>query len=69
MRSTLETFMAMRMIGVHLPTADGRELILTRHTEPEPPPRLLLDRLGLRFPAQPAPRIVAASAPGQGTMS
>jgi hypothetical protein len=35
-RSVLEKFAAMQMIDVHLPTADGRELVLTRYTEPEP---------------------------------
>ena len=25
----------MQMIDVHLPTTDGRELLLTRYTEPE----------------------------------
>ena len=35
-RSVLEKFAAMQMIDVHLPTTDGRELLLTRYTEPEP---------------------------------
>jgi len=35
-RSVLEKFAAMQMIDVHLPTTDGRELVLTRYTEPEP---------------------------------
>jgi hypothetical protein len=30
------------MIDVHLPTTDGRELVLTRYTEPEPELSLLL---------------------------
>src|SRR5437868_13943015 len=32
----LEKFAAVQMIDVHLPTTDGRELVLTRYTEPEP---------------------------------
>jgi len=60
-RSALETFMAMQMIDVHLPTADGRELVLNRYTEPEPPLRLLLEKLRLTLPAQPAPRIGAVA--------
>jgi hypothetical protein len=48
------------MIEVHIPTTDGRELILTRHTEPEPNLRLLIDTLKLQLPAQPPPRITAA---------
>jgi hypothetical protein len=51
------------MIDVHLPTTDGRELVLTRYSEPEPELRLLLDKLKLDLPAQPPPKITAASAP------
>jgi hypothetical protein len=40
------------MIDVHLPTTDGRELVLTRYTEPEPELRLLLQKLKLELPAQ-----------------
>ena len=29
----------MQMIDVHLPTTDGREIILTRYTQPEPEQR------------------------------
>jgi hypothetical protein len=47
----IEKFAAMQMIDVQIPTADGRELLLTRHTEPEL--RLLLDKLKLELPAQP----------------
>jgi hypothetical protein len=48
---------------VHLPTTDGRELVLTRYTEPEPQLRLLLQKLKLELPAQPPPRIAAAFPP------
>jgi hypothetical protein len=44
---------------VHLPTTDGRELVLTRHTEPEPELNLLLNSLKLELPAQPPPKITA----------
>ena len=33
-RSALEKFAAVQMIDVHLPTTDGRELLLTRYTSP-----------------------------------
>ena len=56
-RSALEKFAAMQMIDVHLPTTDGRELILTRTTQPEPELQLLLDKLQLQLPAQPPPKI------------
>ena len=37
-RSALEKFAAVQMIDVHLPTTDGRELLLTRYTQPEAAP-------------------------------
>src|SRR5215813_18467 len=62
-RSVLEKFAAMQMIDVHLPTADGRELVLTRYSEPEPELSLLLQKLRLELPAQPSPRITTAPKP------
>jgi transposase len=56
-RSAVEKFAAIQMVDVHLPTTDGRTLILSRYTEPEPEQQLLLDRLRLRLPEQPPPRI------------
>jgi hypothetical protein len=44
---------------VHIPTSDGRELVLTRYTEPQPELKLLLDKLRLALPAQPRPKITA----------
>jgi hypothetical protein len=41
-RSVLEKFSAVQMIDVHLPTTDGREVILTRYTQPEPELQMLL---------------------------
>lgn len=61
-RSVLEKFAAMQMINVHVPTTDGRELLLTRYTQPEPELRLLLDKLKLDLPAQPPPKISTAAA-------
>jgi hypothetical protein len=58
-RSAIEKFTAVQMIDLHVPTTDGRELVLTRHTEPAPKLRLLLDALKLTLPAQPQPRITA----------
>ena len=55
-RSVLAKVAVLQMIDVHLPTTDGREIILTRTTEPEPELRLLLDRMNLKPPAQPPPR-------------
>jgi transposase len=59
-RSVLEKFAAVQLIDVHLPTTDGRELQLTRYTQPEPELQLLLERLRLELPAQPPPKITAA---------
>jgi len=60
-RSALEKFAAVQMVDVHIPTSDGRTLILSRYTQPEPDLQLLLARLKLQLPAQPPPRITAAS--------
>ena len=62
-RSALAKFAAVQMIDVHLPTTDGREIILTRTTEPEPDLRLLINRLNLVLPAQPPPKIAAVALP------
>ena len=60
-RSALEKFAAVQMIDVHLPTTDGRELLLTRYTQPEPELRLLIQQLKLQLPPQPPPRIATGS--------
>jgi transposase len=59
-RSALEKFAAMQMIDVHVPTTDGRDLVMTRTTQPDPELQLLLDKLKLQLPAQPPPRITSA---------
>ena len=59
-RSVIEKFAAMQMIDVHVPTTDGRELLLTRYTEPDAELRLLLDKLKLALPAQSPPKITTA---------
>lgn len=56
-RSALGKFAAMQMIDVHVPTTDGRELVMTRTTQPEPELQLLLDKLKLQLPQQPPPKI------------
>ena len=59
-RSMLDKMAAIQMVDVHLPTTDGRTVLLSRYTEPEPDQLLLLQRLKLQLPAQPPPRIAAA---------
>ena len=56
-RAVLEKFAAVQMIDVYVPTTDGRELSLTRYTQPEPELKLLLDKLKLSLPAQAPPKI------------
>ena len=62
-RAVLEKFAAVQMLDVHLPTTDGREVVLTRYTQPEKELQLLLDQLKLTLPAQPPPKITAPAKP------
>jgi transposase len=61
-RSVLEKFSTVQMIDVFVPTTDGRELNLTRYTQPEPELKLLVEKLKLTLPAQPPPKISPAQA-------
>lgn len=61
-RSVLDKFAAVQMLDVQIPTTDGRQLTLTRYTEPEPELRLLLEKLRIELPTQPPPKITAAQA-------
>ncbi len=58
-REVLDKFKTMQMVDVHVPTTDGRELVLSRYTQPEPEHRMLLDLLRLTLPEQPPPKITA----------
>jgi len=62
-RVVLEKLRAMQLLDVHFPTTDGRELIITRYTEPEPDQQLLLAQLGWMLPEQAPPRIGATKEP------
>jgi hypothetical protein len=61
-RSVLEKFATVQMIDVYVPTTDGRELSLTRYTQPEPELKLLLEKLKLTLPTQAPPKITAHEA-------
>ena len=61
-RAVLDKLRAIQMVDVHLPTTDGRELVLSRYTQPEPDAALLLRQLRLQLPAQPPPRLYAQTA-------
>jgi transposase len=60
-RAVLETLEEILMVDVHLPLEDGRVLVMPRYTQPESQQRLVLEKLGWDLPAQPPPRIKAAS--------
>jgi len=60
-RAVLEKLAVIQMIDVELPTTDGRTVILSRYSEPEPDQRLLLQSLKLDLPDQPPPKITAAT--------
>ena len=60
----LDKMAAIQMVDVHLPTTDGRTVVLSRYTEPEPDQLLLLGQLKMALPAQPPPRIAAANVAG-----
>ena len=59
-RAVLEKFATLHMLDVHLPTTDGRTLILSRYTQPEADHQILLEQLELHLPPQPPPRLSAA---------
>jgi transposase len=61
-REVIAKFKTMQMVDVHLPTTDGRELTLSRYTQPEAEHRMLLDQLRLSLPCQPPPKITVAQA-------
>jgi transposase len=56
-RAVIEKMAAIQMIDVHLPTTDGRKVILTRYTHPEADQQMLIEKLKLVLPAQPPPKI------------
>ena len=62
-RAVLDKMAAIQMVDVHLPTTDGRTVVLARYTEPEPDQAVLLQRMKLHLPAQPPPRIASTNVP------
>jgi len=62
-RSVLDKMAAIQMVDVHLPTTDGRAVILSRYTEPDADQAILLQRLKMSLPDQPPPRITAVDVP------
>ena len=62
-RAVLNKMAAIQMVDVHRPTTDGRTVILSRYTEPEPEHAMLLQRLKINLPDQPPPRIMSNGTP------
>jgi transposase len=56
-RAVLEKMATLQMLDVRIPVLDGRELLLTRHTEPSGDVAMLLTHLNLTLPPQPPPKI------------
>ena len=56
-RAALRSMSAIRMVEVHVPTTDGRVLVMPRYTEPEAQQKMVLETLKLELPPQPPPRI------------
>lgn len=50
----------IQMIDVHLPTTDGKQVVLSRYTQPEKDVSMLLACLGLTLPPQAPPRIYSS---------
>jgi hypothetical protein len=65
-RAVIEKMAGMQMVDVHLPTTDGRRLVLSRYTQPDRDQALLLQRLHLALPDQPPPKI---SAPAEAALA
>ena len=56
-RAALDSLAQIQLIDVQIPTTDGRQLILPRHTEPQAQQQMILDALKLSLPKQPPPRL------------
>jgi Transposase DDE domain len=56
-RAALQSLSAIQMIEVHVPTSDGRTLVMPRHTEPEAQQTMILEKLKMTLPPQPPPRL------------
>lgn len=56
-RSVPEKIKGIQMIDVHLPTTEGSTIIMSRYTQPDKEQQLVLEKLRMRLPDQPPPRI------------
>jgi transposase len=58
-RAVIEKFKKIQMVDVHLPTTDGKQLVLNRYTQPEKEHNMLLYQMKLNLPKQPPPKIIS----------
>jgi hypothetical protein len=61
--SVLEKLSTIQMVDVWIPMLDGRNLVLPRHTQPEPDVQALMDQVRITLPPQPPPRIESSQLP------
>jgi hypothetical protein len=61
--SVLEKLSTIQMVDVWIPMLDGRNLVLPRHTQPEPDVQALMEQVGIMLPPQPPPRIKSSQLP------
>jgi transposase len=61
--AVLEKLAEIQMIDVWIPTVDQRWLILPRYTQPSSDTKLLIEKLKLKLPSQPPPRITEHKEP------
>jgi len=58
-RAVIEKLKKIQMLDVHLPTTDGKQLVLTRYTQPEREHKMLLSQMKLNLPKQLPPKITS----------
>ena len=56
-RAVIEKFKKIQMIDIKLPTTDGRDLLMSRYTQPEKEHKILLEQMHLKLPKQLPPTI------------
>ena len=56
-RDALDKLSAIMMIDVRIPTTDGRILQMRRYSQPELEQRIILDKLNVKLPKQPPPKV------------
>jgi len=56
-RDALDKLSAIMMIDVRIPTTDGRILEMRRYSQPEVEQRIILDKLNVKLPEQPQPKV------------